>query len=170
MTTQFCFKRRSHLQNQSHSYPMLFSSQSAPDSISYESSVSFSMYTTPISSITSLSCLVFIIHSTRLDQSQNFSIVFDVDHTCTIDHIIALSGFLQRPLPVKYVSTIQFRFQCRPDLYNPSHRCPTQFSSKIVLGPIGYNKSILFSTQTTSILPAMLFSYLVFVTVDTQSN
>ena len=45
----------------------------------------------------SLYYLVFIIDCTWSDQSQQLNIVFNIDHTYTIDHIIALYGFHDRP-------------------------------------------------------------------------
>ena len=100
MAVQFHFWHRPHLYNQSRSYPILFSSQSAPNLISHDSSVSFLVQISPIRMVTSLSCLVFSTHYTRFNQSRQFSIVFRVECTYIIGHVIVLSGFHKNITPI----------------------------------------------------------------------
>ena len=68
-------------------------------------------------------CLVFIIAHTMSNQSWQFNIIFYLDHICTIDHIIVLSVFHDRPHPIWSIITVHFLFQCWPHLHDMSRRC-----------------------------------------------
>ena len=98
----------------------------------------------PIQSVMLFSCLVFITVCTQSDRPQQFSIVFGVEHTCTIDHVVVPSGFHHRPHPVRQVLTVQFQFRCRPDLYDRSRRCLIWFSSQTIRDPIIHDNSFRF--------------------------
>ena len=93
MATQFHFWHKPHLYNQSCSCLIWFSSQSVPDLIDYDSSISLLAQISLVQLVTSFSYLVFITHYTRSNWSQQFSIVFIIEYTYTIGHIVVLSGF-----------------------------------------------------------------------------
>ena len=82
--------------------------------------------------------MVFITINTRFDRSQKFSIVFSVDRTCTIGHIVALSGFSDRSYPIRSVMMDQFHFQCRLHLCHQSHSFPIWFWSKLTPNSISH--------------------------------
>ena len=133
MTTQFLFRCRPHLYDQSHSCPIWFSSQSTPDLICHKSRVSFSMQIALVQSGTLLSCLVFLTNCTQSNSSSQFSFDFNIDQIYTINHVIVLFGFFHTSNSVRLVITTQFPFQCRLHLYNHSHRFPIWFSSQSVI-------------------------------------
>lgn len=96
--SQFCFDFRvdqiyriSHVILLPH-----FRKKTKPNLIGHNNLISFLVYTTSIRSLTTLSYMDFIIVGTQSNQSQYFNIIFDVNHMCTIDHNIVLSGFHHR--------------------------------------------------------------------------
>ena len=92
-TTQFHFQCRPYLYNQLCHCRIWFSSQTASGPIGHDNSVSFSAYTTPIWSVTLLSCLVFITNRSQSNRSWQFIFNVRVNHTYTISNIIVLFGF-----------------------------------------------------------------------------
>ena len=166
---QFQFQCRIDLYDWLCRCPLWFSSQTVPDLIGHESSVSSSTQTASIQSIMSLSYLVFVTFTTRSHQSQQFSIVFYVNYFYTSGHFIVLSSFCQRLHQVQSITKAQYRFQCRMHMYNRSCYCPIQFSSQIVLGQIFPNSLVLILAQKQPIQSIMLMSSLVFI-IDTWSD
>ena len=73
---QFWFRHRLDLYNQSRPCLVQFLSQTKPDSISHRSSVLFLTSTAFLRIDMQQSYLVFVIVSTRFDQSRQFSIIF----------------------------------------------------------------------------------------------
>ena len=128
------------------------------------------MQTTPVQSIISLSYLIFVTDSTRFIRSLELSFLFSVDCTCTINHVIVLSGFHHKWHTTRQVLIIKFRFRRRPNLYNMSHCCHVLCSSQTEPGLIGHYNSVSFSMWTTSVRLVIQLSYLVFITISTQSN
>ena len=109
--TQFCFQRRPHLYDQSHSCLIWPSSKWAPN---------------PIYHIIVLSGFHHRLHP--IQSVMKVQYLFGIEHTCTIDHIVVLSDFHHRPQTVRQVPTIQFWFQRGQDLYDRSRSCPLWFS------------------------------------------
>lgn len=97
MTIQFHFLRRLHLYYQSSCCLILFSSQTAPCPIGPYSLVSFLAYTTPVPSVTFLSCIVFITNRTLSNRSQQFIFIFGLYNTRMIDHVNVVCHFHHRP-------------------------------------------------------------------------
>ena len=118
----------------------------------------------------SLLCLVFIIDCTRSDRSLQFNIVFGIDRTCTICHIIVLSGFFHRVHHVQLVTTVHYHFRHRPHLYDRSRHCPIWFSSHIAPDQINIDSLVLILVYTKFIWSFMLLSQLVFIIDHTRSN
>ena len=148
--------------DQSHCCPVLFSSQTTQGLIGFDSSVLVLAYTTPIQSIKSLSYLIFVINRTWSNQSWYLNIVFGIDHTYTIGHVVALSGFHDRPYPIQSIMTTQFHFRSRLHVEDRSHRCSSWFDRS-------WQLSFVLGVFTL-IWSIMSFSYLVFVIDRTQSH
>ena len=68
----------------------------------------------------SLSCLVFVTNNTRSDRSRQFSIIFGINQTYLISHIVIMSGFHHRLQPIWLVTIAQFHFRYKLHLYNRS--------------------------------------------------
>ena len=139
---QFHVRRRSHLQDHSHSWPIWFSSHSTPDMIDHDSSISFMTWTTPLRSIMLLFCMLFVRNDIWFDQSLQFNIDFGVVCTYMFGHIIILSCFLHKQHPVRSITITQFSFCCRSRLFDLS--CPVWFLSHITPSLIGHDNSISF--------------------------
>lgn len=89
--------------------------------------------------------VVFGLHY-RLDLVQLVratSFVFDVNQIYTINHVVVLSGFCHNWHPIRLVTKVQYRFQCRPHMYDRSHRCLVLFL-QTVPDLIGHDISISF--------------------------
>lgn len=91
---QFCFRHRSDLCDPSHQCIVWFLLKTVPYLISHNSSVSFFMQTCSIRSITQLAYLFFVTIDTRFDRSRQFSMVFYVDHTYIIGHVLSYLVFI----------------------------------------------------------------------------
>lgn len=92
----------------------MFLSQSAPNPISHESSVSFSKQTALVQSVTSLSCLILAKDDTQSDKPRKFCFDFNIDDTYTIGHIIFLFG------PVR---TLSDRSRQLSFVFNTNYMC-----------------------------------------------
>lgn len=131
------------------------------DPTSLHSSVSYSI--TPVRTVTLLSCLLFVINHILFYWSWKFSFVFSVDCTCIFSHVIVLSSLFHRPYPIGSILKVQFRFQCRVDLYQRSHPCLVSSLSKTTHCPIGLHCSISYSMEITLVQLVTSLSYLLFV-------
>ena len=106
ITVQFWFWRRVDLYNQPRHYTISSSSLIAHCLINLESKVSYSMEITPVQSITSLSCLLFMMDRILSDMSWQFKSYCNVNHNCTISDIVFLSGLHHRPYPIRSVMIV----------------------------------------------------------------
>ena len=102
----FWFWCRVDLYNQPRHYTILSSSLIAHCLINLESKVSYSMEITPIQSVTSLSCLLFMMDRILSDMSWQFKSYCNVYHNCMISDIVFLSSLHHRPYPIKSVMTV----------------------------------------------------------------
>ena len=168
ITVQFHIRRRSHLQDHSHSWPIWFSSHSTPDLIDHDSSISFMTWTTPLRSVMLSFCMLFMRNDIWFDQSLQFNIDFGVVCTYMFGHIIVLSCFLHKQHPVRSITITQFSFCCRSRLFDLS--CPVWFLSHIIPSLIGRDNLISFLAYTTPIWLIMSLSYLVFIINYTLSD
>ena len=55
-----------------------------------------------------MSYLVFFIVTTQFDRSWHFHIIFGVDYTYMIDHVIVLFGIRHKLHPIQSVTTTQY--------------------------------------------------------------
>lgn len=124
-----------------------FSSQIACCLIGHDNLVPISMWTTPVQSISSLSCLVFIIDHTLLEKSWKFTFDFDIDRTCTISLVVVLYHFHHKLYPIRSAITVQLHFQSRAKLYGRSHRFPVSSLSQTAHYPINLDSSVLYSAK-----------------------
>ena len=166
---QFHFQHRKHLYDQSCSVLIQFSSQSTFNPIGHNSSILFSTYTTPVRAITSLSYPVLIMEGILSNWSQQLSFIFNIDHTCTISHIVVLSGFHHRSYRVSQVLIVQFWFRYRLDLYNWSHRYRVWFSSQIEPSSIGHCNQFHF-WHRPHLYNKLHSCPIWFLSIDTQSK
>ena len=146
---------------------LFFLSQTTPGQIGPQSSVSVSNQTRTIRSITLLFCLVFVIDYTQSDRSQQLIMIFGINCTYMINHVIVMFSFHERTHLIKQVLIVKFWFWSRPDLYNRLHHCLVLFSSQTTPDPISHDILVSFLVQTTPIKSIMLLSNLVFVTYHT---
>ena len=65
--------------------------------------------------------MVFVLVNTRFDWSRKFNIVFGVDRTYTIGHIVVLFGFSDKPYLV-WSSLVLFSKYIA--MYEQSRHCP----------------------------------------------
>ena len=114
--------------------------------------------------------MVFVTSGTIYDWSWQFSFVFNVDHTCSIGHIIILSGFYHKLHPIQLVMTTQFCFYHRSHLCNQSCCSFVWFSSLTTPVWIGPNSSISILALTIPIRSVMLLPCLVFIIDCTRSD
>lgn len=106
---QFGFPCKPYQYDQSCHCPVWFLSQLTPSLIGHYSSVSFLAYIELVRSVTFFSYLAFIIDYNRFYWSQQLSIIFGVDCTCTIGHIIVLLVSSQTALsPISHNSLVSF--------------------------------------------------------------
>ena len=157
-----------HLYDRSHYCPIWFSSQSELGQIGDNNFVSYLAQIASIRLVTQLSYLIFIIISNQSNWSQKFRIIFSIDCTCAIDHVVILSTFHHRPHLIRQVLIVQFWFQCRPNLYNQSHHYPVLFLSQIVPDLISHDSPISFLTNNALIPSITQLSYLIFIIDCTQ--
>ena len=108
-----------------------FSSHTTPNPIGYDNSVSFLAQISPVGPVTSLSSLVPVTNCTQSYGSRYFSFDLGLDRTCKIVHVIVLSDFCHKLLPILSVTIVHFRFQHRWHLYDRSHHCLILFLSQI---------------------------------------
>lgn len=86
--------------------------------IDLDTQVSYFMEIKPVLSITSLSCLLFVIDHILSHWSWQFSFDFGVGHNYMISDVIALSSIHHRPYYIGSIMTVQFHFRCKVDMYN----------------------------------------------------
>lgn len=152
--------------DRSHHCFVYFSSQIACCSIGHDSLVPISTWTTPVQSISSLSCLVFIMDHTLLDQSWKFTFDFDIDRTCMISLVVVLYHFHHKLYPIGLVITVQFHFQSIAKLYGRSHQFPVSSLSQTAHYPINLDSSVLYSAKIIPLQSDISLFCLVFVIDD----
>ena len=150
MITHFHFLRRPNMEDRSHRSCLVLS-QTVPDSIGPNSLVQFSMQTALVRSVRLLSYLVFITDRTRSNRLQQFNFAFSINHNNTIGHIVVLFSFRHKLHPIIQVLTVQFRFWCRPHLYNQSCRFAFWFLSQTTRGLISHDNLASFLAQIAPI-------------------
>ena len=149
-TVQFSFQRRSHLYNESHSYPIWFLSQSTLDSISHDSSVSFSTQTLHDRSSRGLIQFSHRLHLVKQVLVVQFWFrrrlhLCDLSCHCSIQFSLKIEAD-----PIDHGSLVFF-FRHKLHLYDQSCHCPIWFLSQSTPSPISHNILVLFLTQTASI-------------------
>lgn len=141
---QFCFRRRSDLCDPSHQCIVQFLLKTVPYLISHNSSVSFFTQTCSIRSITQLAYLFFVTIDTRFDRSRQFSMVFYIDHTYIIGHVLSYLVFITYYTWFDQSRQFSIIFLRRPYLYGRSHRYPVCFLSLISPHPIDHDNQFHF--------------------------
>ena len=101
MKIQICFQLIVDLYDRSRRCPISSLSQIAHYAISLDNSISYFAEITLILSVTSSSCLIFVI-----------------DYTYTISHVFALYSLLHKPYPIELDKTVEFLFWCKANLYD----------------------------------------------------
>ena len=134
MIVQFHFRCTTDLYDWSRHCPISSLSYTTHCPIGLDSQVLYSRDITLVRSVTSLSCLLFVINCILFDRSRQLSSNFGVDCTYMISQFIVLPGLRHKPQLDGLVITIQFHFWHRAKLYDRSRQYPILSSSQTEIG------------------------------------